>query len=198
MKEKPVIAIDCDDVVVDFIRPFLGFYKVLTGKDIDYYDVFTYNLWDVLKCTREESIDSVRQFYRSAGFDNLAPFNGALNAMQDINQVTRPVIVTSRYAEAIPKTRGWFHKTFPELDLPIEFAGEFQQPPISKLEVYNRLNMSYVVEDSQTYSMQSAESGLKVFLVLRPWNMLTPEHPNITPVASLEEVVSHLNPSSPF
>mgnify|MGYP001595625134 CR=1 FL=1 len=193
MLKKPIMAIDCDDVVVDFINPFLAFYKSSTGKHINYEEVFTYDLWGVFGCTREETVEAARGFYRTRKFDELSPNQEAIETIPLIAGLTRPFILTARYAEAKPKTIDFFARFFPELRLEIEFAGEFQDIPISKAEVCRRREATHIIEDNAHYALQCAQAGITAFLVARPWNKNSQPHPNIIPVNSLQEVIPYLS-----
>lgn len=192
MNKRLVIAIDCDDVAVDFIKPFLRFYNAKTGNNFSYNEINTYNLWEIFGCTREESIEIVREYYRTPGFGNLPINEEAVKTLNSLDKIANQFILTSRYAEAVPKTRELFARTFPAMNLPIEFAGDFQEVPISKAEVCRRRKATHIIEDSAHYAIQCAKDGIIAFLIARPWNKDSEKHKNIIPINSISEVIQYL------
>lgn len=192
MSKKLCIGIDCDDVTVDFINPFLQFYNIKNKSNFNYDQITTYNLWEIFGCTREESIKIVREYYRTTGFDNLPVNEEAVKTLNSLDKIANRFILTSRYAEAIPKTRELFARTFPEMQLPIEFAGEFQEIPISKAEVCKRKKATHIIEDNAHYALQCAETGMTSFLITRPWNKNAEKHQNVIPINSISDVISYL------
>ncbi len=62
IKGKMKIGIDIDEVIVEFVRGYLELYEKKYGKKILFEDIFSYNLWEPLKISKEEIIKLADEF----------------------------------------------------------------------------------------------------------------------------------------
>ncbi len=183
------VGVDVDDVVTDFVNPLLEFVNKTRSTRFSYEQVYCYNLWEVWGCTRDESIEIVRDFYRSPQFDSLPIIPGTAEALKTIAQKHTLTFITSRFAEAIPKTPIWFDR-YCSLPKPrIIYCGEYQSGrDVAKADICLQEGIDCIIEDNAKYALECAQKGIKTILFNRPWNQNI-EHENIHRVKKWAEAL---------
>ena len=87
------IAIDVDEVLVNFLYPMARSRRLGKPKKLKYNYVYR----EIFDITEEESQEFVKEFYNSQAFRNLKPISGSQNAMKWLRQRSQKMyVVTGR------------------------------------------------------------------------------------------------------
>ena len=186
------IAIDMDDVTVDFMNALAKFHNDMYGTSLAKKDYFSYHLGKVWKCTYEEAFEKVRLFTESAYFDSMKPMEGAVEGIRFLKKENDIIVVTSRF---IPK-----EKTFIQLDRYV--PGVFPENKVhfsynyytgignrKKAEICLDEKVDMMIEDSAEYANECASNGIKTLLFNQPWNENEKLHRSVERVHSWKEIM---------
>ena len=167
------IAIDLDDVTIDFVNDLLSFYNQKSGKSIRKEDVKTYNFWDVWGGTREEAVEIVNDFHDSDHFHKLKPVSEAIESIRELSKEHEIFFITARPIHQKEKTEKWIKKHLSETSINLIFTGKFHNPEKSKskAEVCKELEIKLILEDSWNNAKECLDLGIKVILFTQPWNL---------------------------
>lgn len=171
-KDKKVIGIDLDEIIADFVRTFIDFYKEIYGRKILFEEIKTYNFWEQgLGKNREEAIKLVDEFYNSRYFDNIPLIDNARQAIGKLSLEKRVYIVTSRPNRFKEKTEEFVNNHFFGKEIRVIYSSDFhKENGNTKAEICTNLRISDFVEDNLEYARECAERGVRVFLYDKPWN----------------------------
>lgn len=193
----PVVGVDFDDVVRDFIPAILEYYHHLTNRRFTKEDIYTYNLWEVWGCTKDESMQIVNDFYDSSFFSAIQPCPGAIAALHALAAFACPNIITAAAYKTKEQGENFLKTHATSIIVPVTYAasayfpinGDNKHP---KAEILQDIMAIAMVEDNPEFALACANSGTPVYLVRQPWNRSMPFHPSVTPVDSLEHAVENM------
>lgn len=193
----PVVGVDFDDVIRDFVPTILEYYHHRTNRLFTKDDVYTHNLWEIWGCTKEESMHIVSDFYDSPFFDTIQPCPGAISALRALATAARPNIITAAAYKTKEQGERFLRTHCADLVVPVKYAASAYFPvngtnKCSKAEILHDIKAIAMVEDNPAFALACASHGTLVYLVRQPWNRTVPQHPNIMPVDSLEHVVEKM------
>ena len=185
------IGIDLDEVTVNFLEHLLNFYHKKTGKSFRVEDFSSYDLWETLGGTREESRDLIFEFYNSVDFEDVDPIENSLESIKKLLENNEIFIITARPLICKEKTERWMNKYLIEIHPKIIYSGDFDGSGKTKSEICEEIGIDVMIEDSKDYSLACAEKGIKVILFDKPWNQKF-EHENVVRVFSWDEVIEEI------
>lgn len=90
------IAVDFDDVLMDFNSGFIPYHNRMYGSNISYEGVYSYDMSVVYGCDFEVIVERVKTFYRSPEHNEVKPILGAVGAIHRLRQNYMLDVVTSR------------------------------------------------------------------------------------------------------
>jgi len=188
------IGIDIDEIVAEFVRGYLKIYNKKHNKNRDYEEIFSYNLWESLNITKEEAIKIADEFYNSQHFQEIELVEGAIEAINKLGEENEIFFITSRPGHIKDKTREFIMKHFSQIKSEIIHSGDFWGGLGSrtKAQICSELKLDFMIEDNKSYSQEIAKSGIKVFLMDKPWNIGVEESNNLIRVKNWEEVMNNL------
>lgn len=188
------IGIDIDDVLVDTVSPLVEFHNLKDGTNHSIGDSEKFGLHTLFKCSEEEGINKVYEFFDSDIFKNLTPFKEAVNVVNLLNESNDLFAITARDGTVKEHTLNWFDEFFKDKFKGIFFTNQFSGNGEikTKLEFCNELGVSILIEDRRKYALECAQAGIKVFLMDKPWNQNC-EHANIIRVKNWGEIMEKLN-----
>lgn len=167
------IAVDVDEVLFDFITPFLEFYNVRHGATWKREQIHTYNLWEQFGIEKQQAVDEVREFYKSQEFRNLSLVRYAFDVCNDLSKDHELYAVTSRPAfisgETIEQVETGFPGVFRGIHLTNQWGDEGAKR--TKGEVCIELGAAALVDDSYDYLFEAREKGINGLLLHSPWNV---------------------------
>jgi uncharacterized HAD superfamily protein len=174
-----IIGIDVDDVLVEYVKAFLRFYNERNKTNLTYED-FT-NI--------SNSVDKDNSFFNSNYFKDMEICWGARTVIKELAKKNNLFIVTARQKEWKEHTDQFIQKNFPNCFKGIFYAADIHGGGKKKAEIYD--GMDIVIEDNKGHALECAKSGMKVFLIERPWNIGV-ENENITRVSRWEDILKIL------
>jgi len=168
----PVIGIDLDDVLFDFMGPLSKWHNDVHGTVIDREEYHSFDLKEVWQCAYQEALDRVWNFYQSDHYRNAMPIPGALDVLKQLQQNYRLVIVTARPETMEVETRAWLASHFPEIFDEIIFTNHYYDTGVkrTKSSVCLERGVQVFVEDALHNALDVAGAGIPVLLFDTPWN----------------------------
>lgn len=194
MTERPVIAIDCDEVLVPTARYFVDAYNKKYGTSVDFQ---TQHLEDPTGSWRANSFDdllvrleSIRdtEAYRALGIDDKA--RGALSRLA-LNYELH--LITARQPHEEDDTRAMLERDTPGLFSGVHFVG-FEG---SKGQIVGALRARLLVDDSTRHLEDGLANGLPddgaILFGDFPWNQQDPSDDRIVRMNSWLAVEEYIN-----
>ena len=174
--EKPVIAVDLDEVLCQFIElicRYVNDNKIFGDKTYKVSDFDSYLFHHIWGGTQDETTQIVQDFLSSDYFtniDNMKPIENAYNVLLSLKPMFKFVICTSRQLRTKDITHQWINKFFPNIFDDIVFGNHFglKGRKISKPDLCKQLNARILIDDSSYYAKQSYST--LDYVVLFDWN----------------------------
>lgn len=169
------IALDFDDVVMEFNLGFLNFHNQNYGSNLTFEQLTNYDNWEVVYGTsKEEMINRARAFYHSPHHLEVLPVTGAKEVISSLAERHRLEIVTSRPETVREHVESWLERHLPNAFKQIHFtngfAGASGSTKRAKSEICRSIGAIVFVDDSITHAKDVASTGIPVLLPDRPWN----------------------------
>lgn len=200
---KPVIAIDIDDVLSSQIDVFIEFsnrnygYNLTRADFLDPGDYWTYyeKIWAVGK---EEANKRFRRF-----LDDKYPLkqiisDEAKNAVKQLKKSYSLDIVTSRHAEMSDETRKWLLNHFPETFRGVHFTKLWgSDGEATKATICMDIGASYLIDDNADHCNLAADAGITALLLGEyGWSSYQQLHDKVVRVAGWPEVLEYFDERS--
>lgn len=169
MSGRPVIAVDVDEVLADFIPTLALFHNEIYGSELSSGSFHSYEFHHVWGGTFEECNVKMLSFFESSHFkEMIPPIEGALEALQRLKDETGAElhIVTSRQHAIADITREWIESHFPGIFKEVHFGNHYSSEgkKRSKPEMCQDIGALVIIDDSQKYAGHCAESGIPCVL----------------------------------
>ncbi len=197
MANKPRLGVDFDDVLIDFTNTFRIHHNELHGTTLEYGHLVDWNLGNVFGCSEEEMRRRVYDFVFSHHHIQVAPIEGAADAMRTLSDYYDLFVITARDDIMRNPVDELVAKHFAQLFQELHFANHYvlgdTKTPIPKVEICKRLNVAALIDDSPGTARTTATAGIPVYLPDRPWNQ-GEMPPLVTRVANWEEILERLTP----
>lgn len=167
------IAIDLDEVLVDFITPLYKWHNDNYGTNLTRDKFYSYNFWKVWGGSREDAIKKVHEFYKTPAFLDLKSVDGAEYAVNLLAKEHKLYVVTSRplivYDETIDIVTKRHQNKFEDIILTNQWG--HQKSKITKSQKCKHLGADLIIEDSLEYAMECVSDKTKALLYDCPWNI---------------------------
>ncbi len=186
------IGIDIDEVLVDFLTPFLEYHNARYGTAYQWDDFHSFGMHHVMDETPQKIAERIEAFLRTDKFKNLQPVPGAVEAVNTLAKNHELIIVSSRNDSVHEDTRRWLDEHFPAKIAEVHFS---DHPYASRDSVHTKVGLcklvrlDLLIEDALEYALPSAEAGIRVLLFDTPWNRRPDLPANVTRVYSWEGIV---------
>lgn len=188
---KPLIAVDVDDVLLDFIPSLLKYCNLKFGTTSEFEDFSHYELQTNWKCTPEEVFERVYSFYNSEEFKSLPSLKDAYKTLNNLSDDYDFVVISSRPLDTYAKTSSSLDRLFPGIFREYYLTGDFKKEGLThgKGKLCRQLGVYKIIDDSYSNALDCVNSGIGVLLYERPWNKnIEIQSELIQKVASWEEV----------
>jgi len=188
-----LIGVDLDEVLADLITSFVNYHNSKYNTSFQKNDFFSYKLWDVLKCSKEDAIQRMYDFFKSPCFNEIQPIKDSKEVLSYLKENHELVIISSRQELVHEDTRGWINYHFPKTFSKIYFSGNFysQTGDKTKLQICKELNTDLLIEDALEYALECQEET-KVLLFDQPWNQSKKLPDNIHRVYSWKDILNYI------
>lgn len=207
--KKPVIAVDLDEVLGDFVPAIAEWHNNTYGTKLLPSHFFSYAFKDVWGGTDAESVEKVHQFFETDYFKNMKPINEAREVLTRLKEKFEFVVVTSRQHTIADETRRWlgehYNNIFAEVYFGNHWSKDAPNPDLagknktSKPDMCKRVNALAIIDDSTKYAYQCAPLLKKVILFGNyAWNqtygetIVESEYKNVVRLSKWVEVEQEL------
>lgn len=185
---KPIIAIDCDDVIIETAPSTLVYYNNTYGTTVELKDFYS-NEDSVWGADSNTAIERINNYLNSQEFQEQRPFQEAIKVVMELAEQYELHLVTGRHDFLTEATTNMLHTYFPNIFKSVEFTNFFSDNPRSKAAVCSNLHAVYLIDDNLHHATVVAEAGIKVLLYGDyPWNEADNLHPNIRRVKDWYEI----------
>ena len=181
MEEKKKIAVDVDEVLLDFVSPMKNFYNRRFGTNLESEDYIYYDLERVWGCTKPEAIEIVVDFYRSKEFKEILPLHRTQEAIGILSNKKKLYAITSRPSFIEHDTRECLAKFFGSAFSEIFFNGQYETPSsgLDKSSYCLKNGIFVILEDNLDIAQKCADRNITAFLFDKPWNKQKISHNKI-------------------
>ena len=186
------IAIDIDEVVVEFFREYLELFNKRFNTTIKFEDMDNFHIWEVCNISKEDSLKLVNEFYRSDDFFKMELVDGVKEALEELREENEIHFITSRPISIKEKTQIFLGNLFQNYNFGLHFSGGVWGESRTKGEICKELEVDFFVEDNFDYAIDSARKGIKTFLMDKPWNQNGETHENLIRVKTWPEIMEKL------
>lgn len=191
---KRVLAVDCDDILVEFMAPLFEFHNNRYGTTLKYEELLHFELEHFFGCGMEEKLRRILEFYLSVEHTQLVPVDGAVEALGMLSKTHIIHMVTARPIRVLKVTEALLERHFPKHFEGKHFTDHYFAKPgerTSKADICLKLGARAFIDDGLHNAIEVARVGIPVFLYDRPWNQ-GELSANITRVHSWREIVEQL------
>jgi FMN phosphatase YigB (HAD superfamily) len=195
-RSKPVIAVDCDDVVANVnnaVRLFVN-EKYQTNHTAEDYEVTGdyHHYWERIWGTPEgQTSDRLEQFIASGRMHHLEPVPGALECLAYLKRTYEIVMVTARSPAEVEATHAWLDRYAPDLfkDVTFTHLWDTHDKKATKAAICQALGATYLIDDNYSHCQIASEVGIQTLLFGDyGWNRARPDVENMLRVHSWSEV----------
>lgn len=167
---RKVVAIDLDDVTVDFNTAFAVWHNKKYGTSICYTDITTFNLLKVYNLSREEFNHRTWEFLHHH-HSTMPLIAGAKVGLTQLHAWdVKPHIVTSRWDTLTQITQTYLEQELFDLIEEVHFANSHFEHHGSKVEICQYINAIAHIEDALHHAEQVSAAGITALLHDKPWN----------------------------
>ena len=135
MSGRPIIAVDVDEVLADFIPTLAGYHNDTFGSSLTSRSFFSYEFHDVWGGSVEECNEKMLSFFESSHFrEKVPPIEGAYEALRGLKERMGAElhIVTSRQHAIKDITLEWIDKHFPGVFKAVHFGNHYAKEGMKK------------------------------------------------------------------
>ncbi len=162
------IAFDIDGVVADTMQIFVTLAHEKYGlTHFSKEDIYSYDLYECLHLEKDIIDDLIRLTLSGEYTMRIPPVEGAPEVLAQLARTTPLTFVTARIRpEPIAQ---WLFRILP--GVPAERITVLASgAPEIKLDILNKLEIRYFVEDRVETCRQLKRAGIQPFLFVQPWN----------------------------
>lgn len=195
---KPVIAVDVDDVMVPHFGELARFASGEFGIQLTARDMFYDGSVDAIMARtgrdREEIMSRVDSFLMADEF-YIDPVPGAKEVLPKLAENHELVIVTSRPQPMKEPTLFWLEKHFPAIFSQVRVVGHERWGigVAPKAGIFRELGVSILIDDHPQHCKAAAEQGIRALLFGEyPWSDTTGLPEEIEQVRDWTEVAAKL------
>lgn len=194
ISQRPVIAVDIDDVLFPFVPGIASYHNHLKGTTLSPEDFHSYNFMEVWGGSEVEANDIVEGFM-AAGNLHLRPVEGAKEALTQLSRDYHIVLVTARNQVFESVTVTWLREHLPDLFQHVVFAGNQYdgRPHQTKGVICNGLNAQLLIDDHPRNIASAVECGVDGVLFGRQaWTVLDAPLDSVKVCADWPAVVEYI------
>ena len=187
MSEKPIIAVDIDDVIASNAESFVAYSNATFGTHLsveDYHEHWS-EMWGV---DHPETLRRSDIFHESGHMGTYGAVDGALEALTELKEKFHLVVLTSRRSSMRKLTQEWVDMQYPGIFSDVVFTSFFDVPAAgnvdkTKAHLLREIGASYIIDDQVKHVLPAAEMGIPGLLFGNyPWNALPQLPENVTRV----------------
>ena len=201
---KPVIAVDLDEVLGEFVPSLLAFHNATYATSLTLSSFHSYLFHEVWGGSFDDAVHKVHAFFDSPHFHHMPPLPDALPTLTALSPHATFHIVTARQLSIQPHTERWVAQHFPHVFASIQYGNHFDRHggvSRSKADMCVQVGARVLIDDSATHARAVAGVVDWVLLFDRDgtynWSKGRPEYDvgmpdNVRRVHSWKEVEAFL------
>jgi uncharacterized HAD superfamily protein len=193
---KPIIAVDIDDVLVPHVEDLISWHNKEYGTKMDLVHYHSKNPKDWGSETIEEAIKRVQRFFTTREFLEAQPINEAAEVLKKLSENFRLIVITARDNIIEDATRSWLDKHFPEIFHETHFTARFNlgNQNRSKSAVALAADAKFLIDDTLENALGAAAEGIEVLLFGNyPWNQMEKLPKGMVRVKDWQEVLEYFD-----
>jgi 5'(3')-deoxyribonucleotidase len=202
--DKPVIAVDVDDVLAANAKGFVEFSNRRWGTSLkpeDYHEHWA-EMWGI---EHQEMLKRREKIVEAKLFTSYDFLEDAKTVLTELSKSYKLVILTSRTVDISEDTVGWINNYFGDLFSDIHFAGIWEKLnrneaavedviKVTKAEIGKQIGADYLIDDQPKHCIAAAEAGIKSLLFGNyGWNEGVKLVPNMVRVKNWQEVLEYFD-----
>lgn len=170
-RTKPLIAVDCDDVVAnvnDAVRQFVNetYYMNYTAEDYQVtgeYDRYWERIWGV---PDEHTSDRFRTFIESGRLRHLEPVPDAIETLRYLKKKYSIAMVTARSKAEVEFTHFWLENNASDVfdDVTFMHLWDDKDKRATKAGICQALGAQYLIDDNYNHCRIAGEAGIQALL----------------------------------
>lgn len=193
--KKPIIAIDCDDVLASAAEAFIAFSNQRWGTRLTIEDID--EDWSAMwQIDEAETIARSKEFHASGLISDYREYDGSLPALEWLASYFDLVVATSRNSSINAETVAWIGEHYEGIFKEIYFSGIYDDENsfedahlVTKAEMLGNIGASYLIDDQPKHCNAAAEAGMNAILFGDyPWNRRAEIHIGVTRCKTWDEV----------
>lgn len=187
--KKPIIGIDLDDTVFEFVKGFCVYHNRVYGSAFEQQHFQSWQMHEVLGCSEKEGRKRIVDFYHADDHQNIEPVDGAQNALRILGMDSDLLAITARDLSRSARMLDLVQWHFKNIFCDVHFLG-FQK---QKGEHCAELGIQFMVDDGLHNAQSVGERGIPVYLMNKPWNQCAEDSlpPKTIRVFSWDDVLRH-------
>jgi hypothetical protein len=192
---------DSDDTALNYLPFFLKYRNKIMGTNYRKRDIWTFELWKVMNCGKEQSISETYGFYfeESGDFQRLPPYKDAVRGIDLLSQKYKIEILTARPDTTASITKKNIEMHFKGKIENIIHTNEYMKGRNngynSKADICEKFCPEFIIDDSLKNCIECANRGVRVVMMSQPWNLIERPIPlpsNMSIAKNWKEVVEQL------
>jgi hypothetical protein len=149
------VAIDIDEVLVNFLQPMAKWKKLTIQKPR-----YNYVYREIFDIDEVESQKMVQGFYKSKDFMELTPITGSQLAMYKLRANAKKMyVVTGRQDTVREETELWIDHHFPGIFDDVILTNSYTPNEVKKSTICRALNIGLIVDDNKSICDECIEAG---------------------------------------
>lgn len=198
---KPVIAVDIDEVLSPLHLPFLKHHNETYGTKLKYPDPQgRYYMHQLSGETHEVNIARLEKFVNSKAFADIRPIDGAVQAIKKLEEKYELVILTARQLFYLDVTHIWLSRHFPNVFRDVHFVGlqrNSQDMHMPKAKFCKKIGACYLIDDAFKTVVECPAEGIEGLLFgSYHWNQAGDLPKGVTRVRNWQEVLEYFDARS--
>ncbi len=188
--KKKVIALDIDDVLIDFNNHLMHFHNARYATSYTRAEITSFVVERLWGCSHEEGVRRILEFYDSKEHTLIAPLAGAYDILHKYLKKFTYIGITARPPSAHAPTHHLLKTHYPELVKDVHFLDHVHSSNLfgTKADVCKKIAAVLLVEDSLHNAEIAVAAGIPVLLIDTPWNQTPTLHPLIRRVFDWSEI----------
>ena len=115
------IGVDIDDILASYNKHFIEWYNVKYNTNINFEDIYTFNLDQLVNVSKEEANKLIDTFSNSDDCKNLTPIEYSVEYISHLRDFEL-ISITSRAEHLRDITESWLEKYFPNIFKDVYFV----------------------------------------------------------------------------
>jgi 5'(3')-deoxyribonucleotidase len=195
LENKPKIAVDIDEVLFPMVSDLIEYVDKQHSVKLTPEQFIKYNLEDIWHGGPLEGAVVFDAYKDQSGIE-VAPVEGAVEALGVLSVKYDVIVMTSRDIEVEEKTKNWLNYQFPEIFKEVHLLGNSRDSITwrTKDEVSQELGVSYLIDDHLYHVLRTSKLGIKSLLFGDyPWNQTDELPEGVRRVKNWQEVLEYFD-----